>query len=105
VWHVSRHLYIAWSLVSNTSEVLPIGTIALMALGKPVMMVYLAPVAVSSWEPSVYAMIEWGSWCRRLRSLVCAQVALGFVTLEMSVVIGDRIQGSGCCCIVYSTMS
>jgi hypothetical protein len=53
----------------------------------------------------VYAMIEQGSRRRWLRSPACARVASGFVTPEMSVVIGDGIQGSGCCCVVNSTTS
>jgi hypothetical protein len=89
--------------VSNTSEVLPIGIIVLRGSGKLVGIVYLAPMAVPSWEPSVYVMIKWGLWHRWLRSLVCTQVASGFVTLEMSVVIHDGIQGSGYYCIVYLT--
>jgi hypothetical protein len=76
-----------------------------MASGKSVGMVYLAPVAVPSGEPSVYAMIEWGSWCRWLMSPACTRVASGFVTMEMSVVIGDGIHISRYCWIVDSTMS
>jgi hypothetical protein len=45
-------------------------------------------------------------WCFRwLRSPACAHVASGFVAPEMSVAIGDGIQGSGCCCVVHSTKS
>jgi hypothetical protein len=69
--------------VLNTSEVLPIGTIVLMASGKLVRMVYPAPMAVLSWGPSMYAIIEQGSWRRWLRSPACAQVASGFVALEL----------------------
>jgi hypothetical protein len=68
-------------------------------------MVYPAPVAVPSWEPSVYAMIERGLRRKWLRSPACARVVSGFVAPEMSVAIGDGIQGSGCCCVVYSTTS
>jgi hypothetical protein len=88
---IRRHSWIAHSSALKTSIVLPISMIAVMAVGRPVEMVYAVPVAVSIWEPSMYAIMFLAFYCRWHRSITCAWDVSILIAVEMLGVIIIRV--------------